>query len=98
MIRACFYYRGGVPVGFCLRGHAGWERRDEDILCAAVSSAAYLTVNTVTDFYNFPRKSGRRRECCPPWINGADGGAPLCWSGFLAHLNQLPNSIPSVFN
>ncbi len=39
---------GGV-VGFTIQGHADLDERGSDILCAAVSSAAFLTVNTVTD-------------------------------------------------
>ena len=36
-------------LGFSLSGHAGYGKAGEDIVCAAVSSAAYLTVNTVTE-------------------------------------------------
>ena len=34
-------------VGFRISGHNG--EAGQDILCAAVSSAAYLTANTITD-------------------------------------------------
>lgn len=37
----------GDLVGFRISGHNGVA--GEDIVCAAVSSAAYLTVNTITD-------------------------------------------------
>ena len=39
----------GKLVGFRIEGHSGYAEEGEDIVCAAVSSAAYLTVNTVTD-------------------------------------------------
>ena len=50
MTRIRFVFRGGEPVGFTMRGHAG-DRADaeNDVVCAAISSAVYLTANTVTD-------------------------------------------------
>ena len=50
MIRVDFYTlpEGGL-LGFQMEGHAGMGEAGEDIVCAAVSSAAYLTVNTITD-------------------------------------------------
>ena len=39
----------GELLGFSLSGHAGYGEAEEDIVCAAVSSAAYLTANTVTE-------------------------------------------------
>lgn len=49
MTRSKFYSCSGVLCGFELTGHAGAGAEGEDIVCAAVSSAAYLTVNTLTD-------------------------------------------------
>lgn len=39
----------GSLVGFIIEGHADYANSGEDIVCAAVSSAAYMTVNTITD-------------------------------------------------
>ena len=39
----------GRLTGFRVAGHAEYADSVEDIVCAAVSSAAYLTVNTITD-------------------------------------------------
>ncbi|MCH5352384.1 MAG: ribosomal-processing cysteine protease Prp [Acutalibacter sp.] len=39
----------GHILGFSMQGHSGYGEENTDIVCAAVSSAAYLTVNTVTD-------------------------------------------------
>ena len=50
MIRAEFFTApSGVLLGFSVRGHAGLGESGFDILCAAVSSAAYLTANTVLE-------------------------------------------------
>lgn len=39
----------GELLGFHCRGHAGFAEVGADIVCAAVSSAAYMAANTVTD-------------------------------------------------
>ena len=36
--------------GFSVSGHAGTDEYGKDVLCAAVSSAVMLTVNTIADF------------------------------------------------
>lgn len=50
MIKADFYRKNGIYCGFIISGHAG-GRYGQDIICAGVSSAVMLTVNTVTDFF-----------------------------------------------
>ena len=35
--------------GFSLSGHAGMGEYGKDIVCAAVSSAVYMVINTLTD-------------------------------------------------
>ena len=50
MTKAYFYYRNGTVSGFKLCGHTDDEGdADARIVCAAISSAAYMAVNTVTD-------------------------------------------------
>lgn len=58
MIKASFVKKNGVFSGFSLSGHSGYARCGEDIVCAAVSSAAMLTVNTVTDFFGAEAEAG----------------------------------------
>ena len=49
MITVKFFTKSGKPQGFEVKGHAGLAETGNDILCAAVSSACYMTVNTLTD-------------------------------------------------
>ena len=49
MIRVRFHTADDKIVGFTLDGHAGAGVSGEDIVCAAVSSAAYMTANTVLE-------------------------------------------------
>ena len=49
MIRATFYRKGDKLRGFEISGHSGYAEEGSDIICASVSSAAYMAVNTVTE-------------------------------------------------
>lgn len=50
MIRVDFFYRKGRRAErLPNKGHSGSAASGEDIVCAAVSSAAYLTANTITE-------------------------------------------------
>ena len=44
-----FLYKGEILCGFDFSGHAMSGEFGRDIVCAAVSSAAYMAANTVTD-------------------------------------------------
>ncbi len=50
MIKAVFRKDGDDFIGFTINGHAEAAPDGEDIICAGVSSALMLTVNTITDF------------------------------------------------
>ena len=50
MIKAnLFTTRDGSLVGFDISGHADFAERGQDIVCAAVSSAAFLVANTICE-------------------------------------------------
>lgn len=44
-----FTLSSGELVGFKIQGHSGLAESGHDVLCAAVSSAAYLVANTISD-------------------------------------------------
>ena len=49
MIKANFFLDGEFLCGFQVSGHSGAGTAGNDIICASVSSAAYMTANTITD-------------------------------------------------
>lgn len=49
MICVSFIRSGDEIAGFDVSGHAGYAEHGEDIICAAVSSACYMTANTITE-------------------------------------------------
>lgn len=53
MLKAEFYIiKDGSITGFCISGHSGYSESGTDIVCAAVSSAAYMAANTMTEILN----------------------------------------------
>lgn len=48
MITVEFFGRSPI-YGFRISGHSGFGEEGADIICASVSSAAYMAANTVTD-------------------------------------------------
>jgi uncharacterized protein YsxB (DUF464 family) len=50
MIKATFYYsKNGALTGFNIKGHSGYAESGSDIICASVSSAAYMVANTIME-------------------------------------------------
>ncbi|MBP3415537.1 MAG: ribosomal-processing cysteine protease Prp [Clostridia bacterium] len=49
MVTVCFIKDGDEIAGFDFSGHAGAGGFGKDIVCAAVSSAAYMAANTITE-------------------------------------------------
>lgn len=49
MIKVNFYLSDDLISGYEISGHSGSADYGEDIICASVSSAAYMAANTVTD-------------------------------------------------
>ena len=51
MISVTFYKDGGDFTGYEFSGHSDYAESGYDIVCSAVSSAAYLTANNLTDIF-----------------------------------------------
>ena len=49
MTSVTFHVEGSRITGFDAVGHSGYAEAGADIVCAAVSSAAYMTANTLTE-------------------------------------------------
>ena len=52
MTKIDFLLHDGLITGFTIMDHAEYGEEGSDILCAAISSAAYMTTNTITDVLN----------------------------------------------
>ena len=51
MISVTFYKNGADFTGYEFSGHSDYAESGYDIVCSAVSSAAYLTANNLTDIF-----------------------------------------------
>lgn len=97
MIQADFLTRpDGWVAGFSLRGHADYSETGSDIVCAAVSSAAYLVVNTATDALHIAPLALRAEEGDLFFRvdeKDEEGCGPL-FEGLKLHLLQLEEQYP----
>lgn len=95
MIYVTFYKQAQVYTGFELRGHAGTAPAGKDLVCAFVSSAAYMTANTLTDVLHLPIEpeidEGFLRVRLSP---DAGEAAQALLQGFHLHLRALAKQYP----
>ena len=95
MIRATFRYRAGQAQGFSLIGHAEAGAKGEDIVCAAVSSAAYMTANTLTEICGLPAEVVVKDGEMSVAFAEKDGCAQVVLDGFLLHMQALQEQYPT---
>ncbi len=93
MICAVFRYTDGEIKGFSLKGHAGGIE-GEDIVCAAVSSAAYMTANTLTDICKLSADITVADGDMSLLLAETDSSARTVLEGFLLHLKELQKQYP----
>ncbi len=81
-------------VGFTLSGHAGFDRRGRDIVCAAVSSAAFLTANTL-EMAGLAQCSQGENSLHALLTQQSEQG-DLLLRGLLQHLRELAKQYPGT--
>ena len=57
MTTASFFKSNGKFKKFRISGHSGYAEEGSDIVCAAVSAMAMLTVNNITDSFALPAEA-----------------------------------------
>ena len=100
MIRVTFFTSGETLAGYHITGHSDYSEEGSDIVCAAVSSAVYMTANTVTDILGLnPELSvsdGDMRLVLKTAQETAKAADIL--SGFQLHIAQLAEQYPQYIN
>ena len=92
MIRAEFTFGADDCVtGFSVKGHSGYASQGEDIVCASVSSAVYMTANTITEIIKVtPDTLSESDGLIELRLNDADAEKSKdILSGFLLHMTEL---------
>ena len=91
MIRAEFNIRKG---SFTIKGHSGSAESGQDIICAAVSSAAYMAVNTITEILGVDVEASVRDGYMKATISGSNQAATDILRGLELHISELSKDYP----
>ena len=90
MINAIFTVKGGYVLGYEIRGHSDFSEQGSDIVCSAVSSAAYMTANTITEVQHLNAEITVNDGFMKLNLSQQDAKtAEVILNGFLLHLNAL---------
>ncbi len=96
MINVKFYHTSkNVPCGFMIEGHSGHGVHGYDIVCSAVSSAAYMTANTILEILRIDAAAdvhdGMMKIIIPENSTGKSNDILL---GFELHIKELAKQYP----
>lgn len=94
MIKVKFYLSENLISGFEVSGHSGSAEKGEDIICSAVSSAVYMTVNTVTDVLFINAEIDVRDGYLKCVLNEKLSEAQHILIGLRLHLESLAGDYP----
>ena len=96
MVRAKFSYScDGLADGFEISGHSGFAEVGSDIVCAAVSSAAYMCVNTLSEILELKPEITENDGLMKVRLSREDSEkADVVLRGFILHLEQLSQQYP----
>ena len=91
MIRAKFNIRKG---SFTIDGHSGSAESGQDIVCAAVSSAAYMAVNTITEILGEDVEADVKDGYMQIRLCGSNNAATDILKGLELHISELSKDYP----
>ena len=96
MTTALFFRQEGRLCGFSLRGHTDDSGTQQArLVCAAVSSAAYLAANTLTDVLKADADVSVEDGVMTLRLARPDEGAEAILEGLRLHLSQLEEQYPT---
>lgn len=95
MIKAeIFRNRDGLLTGFHISGHSGMAEAGEDVLCAFVSSAAYMTANTITEIIGAPAQAEVQDGDMTVTVDEKLMDCQVVLEGLLLHLQATEEQYP----
>ncbi len=94
MVRFKFVRDGKTNIGFVCSGHAGFADSGQDIVCAAVSSAAYMAANTITDIYHATAEVDVKDGYMSVILTENDAQSVNLLNGLEAHIRALAKEYP----
>ena len=94
MVRISFYKKGDMLTGFESKGHSNTAEYGSDVLCAFVSSACYLTANTVTEVIGLHADARAEDGYMRLSIKETPEKAQDILNGMKLHLTELQKDYP----
>ena len=94
MIRIKFLKSGDLLKGFECKGHSMSAPSGSDIICAFVSSACYMTANTVTEILGLEADTAVDDGYMRLEITGSVETAQDILNGMKLHLTELSKDYP----
>ena len=92
MVKASFCIRED-SASFTVKGHSGFGSEGNDIVCAAVSSAAIMTVNTITEILGISNTPKVKDGFLQFEVSGSKAARDII-RGLKLHLEELSNDYP----
>ena len=89
MINAVFTVSNGLICSYEISGHSDFSEQGSDIVCSAVSSAAYMAANTVTDIIGDFAAADVRDGYMRFEIKNPCESSKLVLEGLRLHLKEL---------
>ena len=94
MIKVRFSVGDRQLNGFEISGHALFAESGKDIICAAVSSAAYMAANTVTEVLSVEADAEVRDGYMKFSFSSGNSAAEAVLDGLELHLRELEKEYP----
>ena len=94
MIRLSFYEKDGLITGFECKGHSQTAEYGNDAVCAFVSSACYMTANTVTEILKLNADARATDGYMRLDIKDSPEKAQDILRGMKLHLTELQKDYP----
>lgn len=93
MTAVTFYFEGELLSGFQIKGHSTASAEDDlgRIVCSAISSAAYMTANTITEIVGADADIKVEDGEMSLKLKNEFEGCFQILSGFMLHIEQLSN-------
>ncbi len=95
-----FFYCNNMMVGFKLSGHSTVNENDEigKLVCTAISSAVYLTANTLTDVLSCKCEIEESDGFFKLYLLNNEDKAQATLKGFKLHIEGLKKEYKSHLN
>ncbi len=95
MTKYKFLVKSKGIYGFVINGHSGYAESGSDIVCAAVSSAAYMVANTITDVLGVKADIVEADACFSLKLQEKDiDKCGVLLKGLQLHLDELCTQYP----